>query len=260
MGSIVAPEFTAEQVVKIFTKTHRFDRPKREVEDLVHARRFRFQNGLAAYEWGQADAPTVLLVHGWNGRGSQMSFLARGLADAGFRAVAIDGPAHGDSDGHSTDAGHFSDGISEIGRELGVIEAVIGHSFGGGTSVWALKKGIDAKKLVMISSPSSYARVLASFSQQLKLTTRVTRDFFERMKDRVGLDDRYLDIGVMGRELEIPTLAIHDSDDRDVPFRELQLLQSAWPSLEILITKGYGHRRILRSPDVLQNIERFIKS
>ena len=260
VGSVVAPDFTAEQVVKIFTKTHRYERPTRELEDLVHARRLRFQNGLVGYEWGHSNAPTVLLVHGWNGRGSQMSFLAKGLADAGFRAVAMDGPAHGESDGHFTDAGHFSDGIAEVGRELGVIEAVIGHSFGGGTAVWAIKKGIDAKKLVMIASPSSYARVMTRFSHSLKLSTRVNRDFIEKMKERAGLDDRYLDVGVMGRELDIPTLAIHDAGDRDVPYHELQLLQTAWPAIEVVTTTGHGHRRILRSADVLQNIERFLKS
>ena len=45
---------------------------------------------LVAWSWGEG--PTVLLVHGWEGRGSQMAAFAAPLAEAGFRAVAFDAP------------------------------------------------------------------------------------------------------------------------------------------------------------------------
>ena len=43
------------------------------------------------YSWGSG--PTVLLVHGWEGRGSQLSAFAPALVKAGFRVVAVDMPA-----------------------------------------------------------------------------------------------------------------------------------------------------------------------
>ena len=50
---------------------------------------------LKAYVWGEGK--TVLLVHGWGSRASHLAFLGKNIATSGFRAVAFDGPAHGNS-------------------------------------------------------------------------------------------------------------------------------------------------------------------
>ena len=49
------------------------------------------------FAWGAG--PSVLLVHGWEGRGAQLGALVDPLVAAGYRVVALDGPAHGDSPG-----------------------------------------------------------------------------------------------------------------------------------------------------------------
>ena len=44
-----------------------------------------------------ADAPLVLLVHGWLGDRRDLGPLQRGLCAAGLRCVAVDLPGHGDA-------------------------------------------------------------------------------------------------------------------------------------------------------------------
>src|SRR6218665_2506901 len=53
--------------------------------------------GLAVYEWGAADAPPVLLVHGALDFARTFDVFAPLIADAGFRVVSYDQRGHGDS-------------------------------------------------------------------------------------------------------------------------------------------------------------------
>src|SRR5205085_10246750 len=93
---------------RLFTSPRRHPRPAREAAVLATARavtldvvtratgRDRAQR-LAAWRWGTG--PTILLVHGWEGRGAQLGALVEPLVDAGFSVLTFDGPAHGDSSG-----------------------------------------------------------------------------------------------------------------------------------------------------------------
>ena len=51
---------------------------------------------VVVYEWGAGD-DVVVLAHGWDGRASQFAVLVRDLIAEGYRVVAFDAPAHGDT-------------------------------------------------------------------------------------------------------------------------------------------------------------------
>lgn len=88
---------------------------------------------LATYEWGDADAPPVLLVHGAMDFARTFDVFAPLIADAGYRVVAYDQRGHGDSD--HTDLYSW---VADERDMLAVANAVtrepclaIGHSKGG---------------------------------------------------------------------------------------------------------------------------------
>jgi hypothetical protein len=56
-----------------------------------------------------------------------------------------------------------------------------------------------------------------------------------------------------------PLLIIHDEGDIDVPVRFGQTLAAEWPGAAIQITKGLGHRRILRDTGVIGSALQFIR-
>src|SRR5215212_7536071 len=63
--------------------------------------RIPFEGGeLAVTTWGEG--PAVLLMHGWGGARAQMTGFVEPLLGAGYRVVAYDQPAHGESDGKMT--------------------------------------------------------------------------------------------------------------------------------------------------------------
>lgn len=90
--------------------------------------------GLATYEWGDAQAPPILFVHGGFDFAGTFDVLAPLVADAGWRVVSWDQRGHGDSD----HAGLYSweadqrDAVAVM-DSIGLDPLpVLGHSKGGG--------------------------------------------------------------------------------------------------------------------------------
>ena len=98
--------------------------------------RFVDANGLRFHylDWGEADAPPIVLLHGFAQTCHSWDFVALSLCDR-FRVVALDQRGHGDSDwapdGDYTPEAYQSD-LHAIVQELGLREIVlIGLSMGG---------------------------------------------------------------------------------------------------------------------------------
>ena len=98
--------------------------------------RFVEANGLRFHylEWGEADAPTVLLLHGFAQTCHSWDFVALSLCDR-FRVVVLDQRGHGDSDwapdGDYTPEAYQSD-LDAVVQALDLREIVlIGLSMGG---------------------------------------------------------------------------------------------------------------------------------
>src|SRR3954471_12912224 len=107
---VVSEDLGTTFAERLFTTPRRHARPDRERAVLATARELTIDvtlraprwNGahttVAAWKWGQG--PTVLLVHGWEGRGSQLGSFVEPLVAAGLSVVAFDAPGHGDSPEH----------------------------------------------------------------------------------------------------------------------------------------------------------------
>lgn len=89
---------------------------------------------------GDEAAPPVLLLHGWGCSAFAWRYLAQPLADAGWRALAIDLRGHGLSDRPTDPAKYHRDSmvahLSDTMDALGITTApVIAHSMGGAVSM-----------------------------------------------------------------------------------------------------------------------------
>jgi pimeloyl-ACP methyl ester carboxylesterase len=105
------------------------------------ARRRRFHvNGLSlsALEWGTADRPGVLFLHGGSAHAHWFDAVAPGLADR-FHLVSLDQRGHGESQWPGTEADGAAYATEHFVADLvGVLDAlaweraaVVGHSMGG---------------------------------------------------------------------------------------------------------------------------------
>src|SRR5690606_30081024 len=92
---------------------------------------------LAVYEWGDADAPPLMLAHGGFDFARTFDVFAPLLADGGWRVVAWDQRGHGDSQ-HAA----LYSWEADLRDTLAVIDSVadeplplVGHSKGGAVTV-----------------------------------------------------------------------------------------------------------------------------
>lgn len=253
----VHPSLSAAWAARIFTTPQRHDRPKRE-RALAQSGAPAVVDGLSTLSWGVG--PRIILLHGWSGRGTQLGAFVDPLVDAGFSVTAVDGPAHGDSPGKRTHAMAFARALKNVTEYFSAPYAVIAHSMGAGAAALAQSFGwTQFEKLVLIAGPSNFANVIRRYTDLMKLDSR-TRISFENLIERqVGIGRAHADLAGLASGIRAPTLVVHDVGDNEVPFADAESLVRALPQGKLHKTEGLGHRRVLRDPNVLKTVKRFIQ-
>lgn len=256
----VAPWGAAAIAEHLFVTPKRRPRPAAELELLASARHLLVPSDdgpLASWEWGSA-GPRVLLVHGWEGRGTQLGALIEPLLDRGYRVVAFDAPAHGSSPGAVSSLVHFARAIASVAKAYGPIEAIVTHSMGGASTAWAFRHGPFARRLVMIAPPVDVRDFTRQLSTTLALSAHVRVQVERRLARRLGVAPEELHVARVAPRMTTPLLVVHDVDDREVPVACGELVAQSWPGATLVRTKGLGHQRILRDPQVVAELVRFV--
>ena len=252
--SRISPPLSGRSAFHFFCTPFRHAEPPRETQVLRQAEHFSipFQDSrLAAYSWGQG--PSVLLVHGWSGRGSQLGAFVEPLVAAGHRVIAFDLPAHGRTPGRRTNALVATEAVLRVGEAIGPLRGVIAHSFGALCTTLALRDGLDAGRVAYVAPASGASQAVQGFARQFGLSETAERGLRGEMERRFGPEvwPRF-SARVCAPRLNVPALIVHDLDDVEVPYVEGQSLAHAWPGARLVTTTGLGHRRILRDARVIE--------
>lgn len=259
------PQLMSRLMYYLWFKTHRNRLPVREQQWLTTARQSRMsfeQHDISLYHWGSGK--TVLLVHGWNGRGLQMGSFISALLDQDCSVLAFDAPGHGTSTGQSTNAVQIARLIAQLDQKFGPFQAVIAHSLGVPASLYAaLNNGLRLNCFVGISGPGDLPFLISKYTTALRIPEAVIEHFQARLIHDFGADwEQRLATARIACELgargNTRALIIHDSDDLDVPAEQSQIIASALPGAGFVLTRGLGHRRILRSSAVIGLVAHFI--
>ncbi|MEI7032118.1 alpha/beta hydrolase [Streptomyces pratensis] len=215
------------------------------------------------YRWGDGERP-VLLVHGWQSRGSRFADFVPGLRERGYTVVTFDAPGHGDATGRSTTIQEYRHILTELHGQYGDFEAVVAHSLGALGSVFSLQHGVRAKRLATISGVCDFAYLIEEFCSVVTLRPRLE----ERLRDLV---DEKLFSGLPAGErpfsavntvgaMDIPLLVVHDEDDPRIGIDQGRRLAGAFgESARLVVTHTLGHRRILGDPDVVRTVLDFVE-
>ena len=257
----VSPSLAGRLAFHLFCTPFRHAEPPRETAVLRQAERFSipFRDiGLAAYAWGEG--PTVLLVHGWSGRGPQLGAFVEPLVAAGHRVVAIDLPAHGRTPGRRTNAQVTTEAVLRVGEAIGPLRGVIAHSFGALNTTLALRDGLNAERVVYLAPACRASQAVRGFAGQIGLSWPVEWGLRSEMERRFGPNIwPQFSARVCAPHLSLPALIFHDLEDLEVPYREGQLLAHSWPGARLVVTAGLGHRRILRDERVIEQTVEFVR-
>ncbi|MEL6637371.1 MAG: alpha/beta hydrolase [Bacteroidota bacterium] len=258
------PRRAAQIAVRLFSTPRKRARHQASDALLERAEIFEFLYAdqlLKGYQWGTGER-TVLLVHGWESRGTALRSFVPGLLAEGFRVVAFDGPAHGNSGGKETNLPHFGGAIRAIIHRLGGVYGIIAHSFGGASTVFALSKldpSIQIDRLVMVASPSDIRRVLRDFLDLIQAPKAVDKAFWRLLQRKFSLNIEEVKVSQLYDQVQVDRLLLlHDEADEVVPFAESQDIVRHWPNSRLLSTSGQGHYRLMKRTEVVECIVDFI--
>src|SRR5262245_34336167 len=247
---------SARWAERIFLTPPRQPRKRSERALLAGARYLRIRRPkgeIATWRWGKG--PAILLVHGWGGHAARLGRFVAPLEDAGFSVIAFDAPAHARSAGKVCDLADFVRAIKAVARfaarDGGPVVGMIGHSLGAAACALAMRRGLRASAAVLlapISDPEEYTRRFASLCH---IPGDVHDSLKERLVRRQKMSWKRLRLARGPGRSRLPLLIFHDERDAKVPARHGLAIARTWPDTDLVTTRGLGHHKILRDPEVV---------
>jgi pimeloyl-ACP methyl ester carboxylesterase len=254
---VVSDNLGASFAERLFTTPRRHARPDREREVLITAREGSVEVTLRSprhlgttvtvptWRWGFG--PTILLVHGWEGRGSQLGAFVAPLVRAGLSVVAFDAPGHGDASDHRLYLTDLADAVADVAEAVGPLHGIVAHSFGAaGVLLAGARNGLRCPRNVMVAPNVIVDDSVVRFARMVGLDDADRTAFAQRIELHSGITLDSLRLERLAADRDERLLVIHDHDDREVPPNHGERLAALWPNAQLKFTEGLGHRRILR--------------
>ncbi len=206
--------------------------------------------------------PVVLLLHGWGGHAGQLRALAELLAAQGLRPVLLEMPAHGRSGGQTSNLPQFARALDYVTARLQQqgyrLRAVVAHSLAANAAAFAASRGLAAERLVLLAPPASPLAYTRLFAQVFGLR-EATRAAMQRLIEaREGVLMPQFEPAAVGPRITVPTLVVHDRQDRINRFADGLAYSQAIAGARLLATEGLGHQKILKDAGVLRQISAFL--
>lgn len=260
---VTSTKLAAKFAIKLFTTPMKFSLPKREEEMERESRQERIEipalgKNITVYHYGEGNRK-VLLVHGWSGRGTQLHSIADKLLKCGYSTISFDAPAHGKSEGKTSDMTEFIKCVLELEKQFGPFEHAVGHSLGAMSVLNSIKRGLKVKKAVIIGSGDVIKDIMDDFSQKLGMNVATGELMIRMFEKKFGESINTYSGYMAAMEVQVPVLVIHDEDDADVPVIAAYHIAEHLTHSELVITKGLGHRKILGDSKVIKKIIQFLE-
>ncbi len=193
------------------------------------------------YTW-PGNAETVLLVHGWESNANRWRYLLRQLLPTGKTVIAIDGPAHGLSDGKEFNVPLYAEFLHVIAQKNRP-HFLIGHSIGGTAAAYYqyLYPDHPIQKMVLLGAPCDFSIILQNYINILGLNSKIHRYIKDYTKERFRINVEDFSAAKFLENTVIPGIIAHDQEDDAVSYSEGEKLAASWKTAEFIATKGLGH-------------------
>lgn len=263
VGRLAAPGLASRALEHLFLRTRPRAIAPSEREWMERARKTLLplpDSEIPLYSWGAGR--TVLLVHGWSGRASQLTPFVEPLVDRGYRVVAFDAPGHGEVFGkngkRSSNLPEMASTIGRVLESLGAVHGVIAHSLGAAATSIILAARPAPHRLVYVASPEDPGDFLYRVADLLGFGPEVARRTQGRLEQR--FEFRFDDARgrALASQIDRPLLIVHDRRDREVSYSEGERLAHSWSGARLRASEGLGHARILRDPQVIEDVVDFV--
>ncbi len=261
--SAVSKKKAAEKAFVVFGTPFLKSKRKAPVKnaEVIH---FNLNNKkMNGYRWNHPHPKKVLILHGFGSAAHKFEDYATILTAHGFEVLAFDAPAHGDSEGDTTNAVEYSEMIKAIIQQFGPIENFIAHSFGGISLSLALEElPHDAHtKIVFIAPATETTSAVDGAFSMLKLKDEAVRKEFDTIIfNLTGKKTAWFSIRRAMQNIKAQVLWVHDEEDDITPWADaLKVKEDNLTNIKFVVTKGLGHRKIYHDAGVKKMVTEFLK-
>ncbi|PHN75679.1 alpha/beta hydrolase [Pseudomonas syringae] len=215
---------------------------------------------IATYVWGDPSSqPYVLLAHGWSSYAMRFIGWVPLLRSMGYAVVGFDQPAHGLCAGNISHMTQFVAVQQHVGRHFGKPAAVIAHSLGASSIVFAQEQSWCPGRFILIAPFLAPTDSVLQLFDSVGVAHTVFKPFEGVLHSLTGR--RFADYDASSRLplLDRPALIIHDRRDRETPWEKGARFAELWPGARLFTTEGLGHNRLIDHPSVIAEAMNFLK-
>ena len=242
---IFSSKQAAELAIKLFSTPKKGKKLTTEAHDFLDTA-FKEEidcddTTIMSYRWiGKKE--TVLLVHGWESNTFRWRDLITNLKNLNHNIIALDAPAHGNSNGRFFNSLVYSKYIYKVAKKFNAT-IIIGHSVGGMSTVFSLYKYqlnfID--KLVILGAPSNFTGMFNRYKSMMGYSKKVSNamDLYVLKHHKYPPD--YFSAANFSKSINTKGLIIHDKHDDIIPFSDALDFKSNYKNSKLITTTGYGH-------------------
>lgn len=228
-------------------------------------------------ESGPADAPAVLLMHGWGCNHTTVSSIENFL-NKKLHVYNVDLAGHGQSDEPKTVWGvdDFTRQMETFVGILGIKNPIlIGHSFGGRISILMSSRRREIKKMVLVDSagikprrPLKYYFKVYTFKAAKKIYPIIFgkkrgEEIIAKMRNKAGSADYNNASPVMKNvmskcvnedlksvmpDIKASTLLVWGKNDTATPLSDAKTMEKLIPDAGLVAFEGCGHYSFLDNP------------
>jgi pimeloyl-ACP methyl ester carboxylesterase len=212
------------------------------------------------YSWGTGKK-RLLLLHGWKSHSARWESLVLQLDLKEYTVFAIDAPAHGRSAGNSLHLEIYRRFVVQTIEMHTSFHAIVGHSLGGLVTAYAYLNDhqLPVSKFIISGAPSGMQSIYDFFKRVVTLDDLVIENMDRHIKEHVTqLPPREIRLDRFFDRVQIPTMVIHDEQDRICPIKPIKSALQRHPEIQTKFTTGLGHD--LLDEQVDNSIIQFVKS
>lgn len=252
---LLPPPVRVRWAARLFLKARRHPEPAREA--MWRERGVACDvGGMAGVRFGDG-VRTAWLLHGWEGRGLQLSAFTEPLVAAGWTVVALDGPGHGRTPGRAgfvPFAHHLGLGLKEAAPD-----AIIAHSMGGAAVLIAADRAGFQGAIACLGGPPETAHIAGRAMDVLGVDRRLEARFMTHARRPFAAYDLDGVLDTQGRAASWSGRVhawLADGDD-DIPVDESRAIVAAAGG-GCTVVSGVGHRSIMWHAPTVAEVVAFV--
>jgi pimeloyl-ACP methyl ester carboxylesterase len=215
------------------------------------------------HRWTPDETPLkrVLIAHGFESASRNFEAYIGLLLKKGYEVVAFDAPAHGKSGGRRMILTDYAKMLRTIEQGYGPFQAYMGHSLGGLALSLFLENHPHRRetRLVLVAPAVETTVAVAAFTEVLHLSPEVSAEMDEYVQEISGHNFSWYSLRRALNQIRASVLYLQDEDDRVTPLKDALLVrQDGHRNIQWVITKGLGHRKIYKDPEIMNRIVDFL--